>query len=94
MAVGRDALATKNDVDFIVGKMSYDLMKGYQDAAALKDWLDQNYPTASPDPLVAAFGYTAGEAATVRAAIDDAAYQAVNAYGSSGALKKVRGFGV
>jgi len=94
MAVGRDAAATKSDVDFIVGKMSYDIHQGYQDALSLKDWLDQNYPSATPDPLMAKFGYDAAEAATIRAAIDDAAYQATQAYGSSLPLKKVRGFGI
>lgn len=96
-AVGRDAAATKADVNFIVGKMSFDINKGYQAALTLKDWLDQNYPAAaqgSPDPLIAAFGYVAAEAAVIRAAIDDAAYQALAAYGSSVPLKKVRGFGV
>lgn len=85
---------TVADLNYAVGKMSLDIHHGYENAVSLKAWLDTNYPTANPDPLIAAFGYSAGDAATVRTAIDDAAYQATQAYGSSTALKKVRGLGI
>ena len=65
----------------------------WQAQSALKDWLDSTYPTRDPDPLIAAFSYNAADAATIRAAIDDAAFQATQAYGSSVALRVVRGFG-
>lgn len=95
MATG--IFVTSEELRAAVGNMSLAVYKGYQDAIAIKQWLEATYPMPDPlgvDPLIAAFSIASEDAKTLRDAINDASYQAQAAYGSSKPLQQVRGLGI
>lgn len=57
---------TKGEIDSRVGQMARDFQKLFRDLPILKTFLD-----ATPDNDLVALGYTAGEVATIKTAVND-----------------------
>lgn len=57
---------TKGEIDSRVGQIARDFQKLFRDLPILKNFLD-----ATPDADLIALGYTAGEVATIKTAIND-----------------------